>query len=116
MRNSFSAAATATPNMATWEMSEGATKTASPVSMPIVASPKPGTLYGQGKVNEIGAIIEAVSACVPLDPGDLIATGAMVTEEFAPQVLVQVGDTLVDCDRLLKFLYLGVGYIHADHA
>jgi len=43
---------------------------------------------------DVGAIIEAVSACVPLDPGDLIATGtpAGVGIGFEPQKFLHPGD------------------------
>lgn len=45
---------------------------------------------------DVGAIIEAVSACVPLDPGDLIATGtpAGVGIGFDPQRFLKPGDTV----------------------
>lgn len=45
---------------------------------------------------DVGAIIEAVSACVPLDPGDLIATGtpAGVGIGFKPQRFLAPGDTV----------------------
>ena len=39
-------------------------------------------------------MIAYISQDITLYPGDLIATGAMATEEFAPQVQVQVGDTV----------------------
>jgi 2-keto-4-pentenoate hydratase/2-oxohepta-3-ene-1,7-dioic acid hydratase in catechol pathway len=43
---------------------------------------------------DVGQIIEAVSACVPLDPGDLIATGtpAGVGIGFSPQRFLKPGD------------------------
>jgi 2-keto-4-pentenoate hydratase/2-oxohepta-3-ene-1,7-dioic acid hydratase in catechol pathway len=43
---------------------------------------------------DVGAVIEAVSACVPLDPGDLIATGtpAGVGIGFNPQKFLEAGD------------------------
>jgi 2-keto-4-pentenoate hydratase/2-oxohepta-3-ene-1,7-dioic acid hydratase in catechol pathway len=45
---------------------------------------------------DVGAIIEAVSACVPLDPGDLIATGtpAGVGIGFNPQRFLAPGDVV----------------------
>jgi len=45
---------------------------------------------------DVGAIIEAVSACVPLDPGDLIATGtpAGVGIGFKPQRFLKAGDVV----------------------
>jgi len=45
---------------------------------------------------DVGAIIEAVSACVPLDPGDLIATGtpAGVGIGFNPQRFLGPGDVV----------------------
>lgn len=45
---------------------------------------------------DVGAIIEAVSACVPLDPGDLIATGtpAGVGIGFDPQRFLKPGDVV----------------------
>ena len=42
----------------------------------------------------IAEMIEYISQDITLYPGDLIATGAMATEEFAPQVQVQIGDTV----------------------
>jgi 2-keto-4-pentenoate hydratase/2-oxohepta-3-ene-1,7-dioic acid hydratase in catechol pathway len=45
---------------------------------------------------DVGQIIEAVSACVPLDPGDLIATGtpAGVGIGFNPQRFLKPGDVV----------------------
>lgn len=45
---------------------------------------------------DVGTIIEAVSACVPLDPGDLIATGtpAGVGIGFDPQKFLKPGDVV----------------------
>jgi len=45
---------------------------------------------------DVGAIIEAVSACIPLDPGDLIATGtpAGVGIGFSPQRFLVPGDVV----------------------
>lgn len=45
---------------------------------------------------DVQAIIEAVSACVPLDPGDLIATGtpAGVGIGFEPQKFLKAGDVV----------------------
>jgi 2-keto-4-pentenoate hydratase/2-oxohepta-3-ene-1,7-dioic acid hydratase in catechol pathway len=45
---------------------------------------------------DVGRIIEAVSACVPLDPGDLIATGtpAGVGIGFSPQRFLKPGDVV----------------------
>src|SRR5262249_61036428 len=43
---------------------------------------------------DVGAIIEAVTACVTLEPGDLIATGtpAGVGIGFSPQRFLKAGD------------------------
>ena len=45
---------------------------------------------------DVQAIIESVSACVPLDPGDLIATGtpAGVGIGFNPQKFLGAGDVV----------------------
>ena len=43
---------------------------------------------------KVAEIIEFVSQDITLYPGDLITTGAMATEEFAPQVNVRVGDKI----------------------
>ncbi|MGD8765069.1 MAG: fumarylacetoacetate hydrolase family protein [Desulfobacteraceae bacterium] len=43
---------------------------------------------------KIAEMIEYISQDITLYPGDLIATGAMASEEFAPQVQVQIGDTV----------------------
>jgi 2-keto-4-pentenoate hydratase/2-oxohepta-3-ene-1,7-dioic acid hydratase in catechol pathway len=53
---------------------------------------------------DVGAIIEAVSAFVPLDPGDLIATGtpAGVGIGFNPQRFLKPGD-------LVKVAISGIG-------
>ena len=40
----------------------------------------------------VAELIEYLSQDITLYPGDLIATGAMATEEYAPQVKVQIGD------------------------
>jgi acylpyruvate hydrolase len=42
----------------------------------------------------VAALIEYLSQDITLYPGDLIATGAMATAEYAPQVSVQVGDVV----------------------
>ena len=42
----------------------------------------------------VAEIIEFISQDITLYPGDLIATGAMATEEYAPQVNVQIGDKI----------------------
>jgi len=42
----------------------------------------------------VSEIIEFVSQDITLYPGDLIATGAMATKEYAPQVNVKVGDNV----------------------
>jgi 2-keto-4-pentenoate hydratase/2-oxohepta-3-ene-1,7-dioic acid hydratase in catechol pathway len=53
---------------------------------------------------DVGTIIEAVSACVPLDPGDLIATGtpAGVGIGFDPQRFLGPGD-------IVKVTISGIG-------
>jgi len=43
---------------------------------------------------KVAEIIEFISRDITLYPGDLIATGAMATEEYAPQVNVQIGDKI----------------------
>lgn len=43
---------------------------------------------------KVAEIIEFVSQDITLYPGDLISTGAMATEEYAPQVNVQIGDKI----------------------
>lgn len=43
---------------------------------------------------KVAEIIEFISQDITLYPGDLIATGAMATEEYAPQVNVRVGDKI----------------------
>jgi 2-keto-4-pentenoate hydratase/2-oxohepta-3-ene-1,7-dioic acid hydratase in catechol pathway len=49
----------------------------------------------------VAEIIEFISQDITLYPGDLIATGAMATEEYAPQVNVQVGDKIeMEIDRI----------------
>jgi 2-keto-4-pentenoate hydratase/2-oxohepta-3-ene-1,7-dioic acid hydratase in catechol pathway len=40
----------------------------------------------------VAELIEYLSRDITLYPGDLIATGAMATQEYAPQVRVQIGD------------------------
>jgi 2-keto-4-pentenoate hydratase/2-oxohepta-3-ene-1,7-dioic acid hydratase in catechol pathway len=52
--------------------------------------------YLRDLIFDVGAIIEAVSACVPLDPGDLIATGtpAGVGIGFNPQRFLKPGDVV----------------------
>ncbi len=52
--------------------------------------------YLRDLIFDVGAIIEAVSACVPLDPGDLIATGtpAGVGIGFNPQRFLGPGDVV----------------------
>jgi len=49
----------------------------------------------------VAEIIAYISQDITLYPGDLIATGAMATEEYAPQVNVQVGDTIeMEIDKI----------------
>jgi 2-keto-4-pentenoate hydratase/2-oxohepta-3-ene-1,7-dioic acid hydratase in catechol pathway len=43
---------------------------------------------------KVDQIIEFISQDITLYPGDLIATGAMATKEYAPQVNVRVGDKI----------------------
>ena len=40
----------------------------------------------------VAELIEYLSQDITLYPGDLIATGAMATAEYAPQVSMQIGD------------------------
>jgi 2-keto-4-pentenoate hydratase/2-oxohepta-3-ene-1,7-dioic acid hydratase in catechol pathway len=68
--------------------------------------PDPQNLDGELKVNGVlrvrgstsdmrlgvAELIEYLSQDITLYPGDLIATGAMATEEYSPQVRVQIGD------------------------
>ena len=42
----------------------------------------------------VAEIIEFISQDITLYPGDLIATGAMATEEYAPQINVRIGDKI----------------------
>lgn len=57
-----------------------------------------GELKVQGNTSDmrlkIAEIIEYISQDITLYPGDLIATGAMASEKFAPQVQVKIGDTV----------------------
>ena len=68
--------------------------------------PDPQDLQGELRVNgqlrvrgntadmrlSVAELIEYLSRDITLYPGDLIATGAMATAEYAPQVSVQIGD------------------------
>jgi 2-keto-4-pentenoate hydratase/2-oxohepta-3-ene-1,7-dioic acid hydratase in catechol pathway len=68
--------------------------------------PDPQNLDGELKVNGVfrvkgntsdmrlgvAELVEYLSQDITLYPGDLIATGAMATEAYAPQVRVQIGD------------------------
>jgi 2-keto-4-pentenoate hydratase/2-oxohepta-3-ene-1,7-dioic acid hydratase in catechol pathway len=72
------------------------------------AVPDPQGLAGEFRVNGemrvrghtsdmrlgVAALIEYLSQDITLYPGDLIATGAMATAAYAPQVQVRVGDTV----------------------
>jgi 2-keto-4-pentenoate hydratase/2-oxohepta-3-ene-1,7-dioic acid hydratase in catechol pathway len=50
---------------------------------------------------KVAEIIAFLSQDITLYPGDLIATGAMATEEYAPQVNVKVGDKIeMQIDRI----------------
>jgi acylpyruvate hydrolase len=55
-----------------------------------------GVLKVRGNTSDmrlsVAELIEYLSQDITLYPGDLIATGAMATEAYAPQVKVQVGD------------------------
>ena len=42
----------------------------------------------------VAALIAYLSQDITLYPGDLIATGAMATAEYAPQVSVRIGDVV----------------------
>jgi len=57
-----------------------------------------GALKVEGNTSDmrlkVAEIIEFISQDITLYPGDLIATGAMATEEYAPQVNVQIGDKI----------------------
>ena len=49
----------------------------------------------------VAEIIAYISQDITLYPGDLIATGAMATEEYAPQVNVQIGDIIeMEIDKI----------------
>jgi len=49
----------------------------------------------------VAEIIEFISQDITLYPGDLIATGAMATEKYAPQVNVQIGDKIeMEIDKI----------------
>ncbi len=49
----------------------------------------------------VAEIIEFISQDITLYPGDLVATGAMATEEYAPQVNVRIGDKIeMEIDRI----------------
>ena len=70
--------------------------------------PDPQNLEGEFRVNGVpkvrgntrdmrlgvAELIEYLSQDITLYPGDLIATGAMATQAYAPQVPVQIGDTV----------------------
>ena len=77
--------------------------------------PDPQNLNGELRVNgklkvkgntsymrlKVAEIIEYISQDITLYPGDLIATGAMATEKYAPQVNVQVGDVIeMEMDKI----------------
>ena len=50
---------------------------------------------------KVAEIIAYISQDITLYPGDLIATGAMATEEYAPQVNVQIGDIIeMEIDKI----------------
>ena len=55
-----------------------------------------GALRVRGNTSDmrlgVAELIEYLSQDITLYPGDLIATGAMATEAYAPQVRVQIGD------------------------
>jgi 2-keto-4-pentenoate hydratase/2-oxohepta-3-ene-1,7-dioic acid hydratase in catechol pathway len=57
-----------------------------------------GVLRVKGNTSDmrlgVAELIEYLSQDITLYPGDLIATGAMATAEYAPQVSVQIGDTV----------------------
>ena len=57
-----------------------------------------GVLQVKGNTSDmrlgVAELIEYISQDITLYPGDLIATGAMATDEYAPQVSVQIGDTV----------------------
>jgi 2-keto-4-pentenoate hydratase/2-oxohepta-3-ene-1,7-dioic acid hydratase in catechol pathway len=57
-----------------------------------------GALKVKGNTSDmrlkVAEIIEFISQDITLYPGDLIATGAMATEEYAPQINVQIGDKI----------------------
>ena len=57
-----------------------------------------GVLKVKGSTSDmrlgVAELIEYLSQDITLYPGDLIATGAMATAEYAPQVSVQIGDTV----------------------
>jgi 2-keto-4-pentenoate hydratase/2-oxohepta-3-ene-1,7-dioic acid hydratase in catechol pathway len=81
------------------------------------AIPDPQNLEGELRVNGVlrvrgntsdmrlgvAELIAYLSQDITLYPGDLIATGAMATAEYAPQVRVQVGDTVE-----MEFAQIGV--------
>ena len=77
--------------------------------------PDPQNLEGEFRVNGVpkvrgntrdmrlgvAELIEYLSQDITLYPGDLIATGAMATQAYAPQVPVQIGDTVeMEFDRI----------------
>ncbi len=50
---------------------------------------------------KVAEIIEFISQDITLYPGDLISTGAMATEEYAPQVNVHIGDKIeMEIDKI----------------
>jgi 2-keto-4-pentenoate hydratase/2-oxohepta-3-ene-1,7-dioic acid hydratase in catechol pathway len=57
-----------------------------------------GVLRAKGSTSDmrlgVAGLIEYLSQDITLYPGDLIATGAMATAAYAPQVSVQLGDTV----------------------
>jgi acylpyruvate hydrolase len=77
--------------------------------------PDPQKLNGEFRVNgelkvkgntsdmrlKVAEIIEYISQDITLYPGDLIATGAMATKEYAPQVNVHIGDKIeMEIDKI----------------
>jgi len=66
-----------------------------------------GVLKVRGKTSDmrlgVAELIAYLSQDITLYPGDLIATGAMATQEYAPQVQLQVGDTVE-----MEFARIGV--------
>jgi 2-keto-4-pentenoate hydratase/2-oxohepta-3-ene-1,7-dioic acid hydratase in catechol pathway len=81
--------------------------------------PDPQNLDGEFRVNGVvrvkgntadmrlgvAELIEYLSRDITLYPGDLIATGAMATKEYSPQVRVQIGDQV-------EMEIAGIGILH----